>query len=222
MDIDAADRLRLGVLAGLSALALTAGVTWWSAHAPTTGPSVPRASQDAAPGGAASGLAADADAPGSGLRRGLFRRTVVLDAATGRVIAESGTVRSFLVDPATGQIVSGQGSPVAGDGGPRGGAGQFGGTVWQARLKVSPGLPPQRRVVTVAGGPHLLQYRCGGPGGHLVLEVRSGRSESRRVRCDGSLATLWVNPTGGRVGVALAAPGGAPVVVEAQLAALFP
>ncbi|MEO3776216.1 hypothetical protein ABGB16_05025 [Micromonospora sp. B11E3] len=222
MDIDVADRLRAGVLAGLSALALTAGVTWWRGHAPTTGPSVPRASQDAVPGGAASGLAADADAPGSGLRRGLFRRTVVLDAATGRVIAQSGTVRPFLVDPATGQAVSGQGGAVAGDGGPRGGAGQSGRTVWQAQLKVSPGLPPQRRVVATRGGPHLLQYRCVGPGGHLVLKVGSGRSESRRVRCDGALAALWVNPADGRVRVDLDARGRAPVVVEAQLAALFP
>ncbi|MDI5940179.1 hypothetical protein QLR68_18940 [Micromonospora sp. DH15] len=102
------------------------------------------------------------------------RRAVVLDGPTGRVLA----------DDASGSVPYDRGGDLGGFG-----------TLWQARLTLRPGLPPQQRAVPAAGSrPHLLQARC----------------TSATVLLDGGRKLRFV----------LAASGDAPVVVDARLAAL--
>ncbi|MFI6161869.1 hypothetical protein [Micromonospora haikouensis] len=127
------------------------------------------------------------------------RRAVVLDGPTGRVLA----------DDASGSVPYDRGGDLGGFG-----------TLWQARLTLRPGLPPQQRAVPAAGSrPHLLQARCTGPGELVLVAFPFGQRESHRVACDGSSTTVLLDG-GKKLRFVLAASGDAPVVVDARLAAL--
>ncbi|MFF3852025.1 hypothetical protein [Micromonospora sp. NPDC002575] len=128
------------------------------------------------------------------------RRTVVLDGPTGRV----------LTDDAGGPVPYDRGGDLGGFG-----------TLWQARLTLRPGLPPQQRAVPAAGSrPHLLQARCAGPGELLLVAFPFGKRETRRVPCGGSAASVLLDGGKRQLRFVLAASGDAPVVVDARLAAL--
>ncbi|KIR62740.1 MULTISPECIES: hypothetical protein [Micromonospora] len=127
------------------------------------------------------------------------RRAVVLDGPTGQVLA----------DDASGSVPYDRGGDLGGFG-----------TLWQARLTLRPGMPPQQRAVPAAGSrPHLLQARCTGPGELLLVAFPFGQRESHRVACDGSSATVLLDG-GKKLRFVLAVSGDAPVVVDARLAAL--
>ncbi|MFC8849432.1 MULTISPECIES: hypothetical protein [unclassified Micromonospora] len=207
------DRLRGGVLAGLAVLVVVAGGAWWRAAAPTVGPT----------GGPSRPSGVDAvlvRPPSGGTDSG---GTFFVDAATGRTfVVDPAAGRTVVIDAATARVLT-QHPAVAG---PREGEGLGGdvggfGSLWEARLTLRPGLPPQQRTVTAAGSrPHLLQHRCVGAGELLLTTVRSGRRESRRVACDGSVASVWLYGGTGPIRIAFAASGGTPIVVDARLAAL--
>ncbi len=213
------DRLRGGVLAGLAVVLVVAGGAWWRAAAPsiepTGGPDRSSAMDvmdsvaavDSVPTGRETHRVAPGDSPqffvvdpanGQVVFRSP-RRSVVLDGPTGRVLA----------DDASGSVPTDRGGDLAGFG-----------TLWQARLTLRPGLPPQQRAVPAAGSrPHLLQARCTGPGELLLVAFPFGQRESHRVACDGSSATVLLDG-GKKLRFVLAVSGDAPVVVDARLAAL--
>ncbi|MBB5823959.1 hypothetical protein [Micromonospora carbonacea] len=240
-----AGRLRGGVLAGLAVLLVVAGGAWWRAAAPgidpTGGPARPSA-VDGADGtdGVGSGDSADsgdgggarpgqdvgparAASPGRPTGRETYRVTpgaaphVIVDSATGQVVFSSPR-RTVVLDGPTGRVLTDDtGGSVPFD---RGGDPAGFGTLWQARLTLRPGLPPQQRVVPAASSrPHLLQARCTGPGELLLVAFPFGRRETHRVACDGSSATVLLDG-GKKLRFVLAASGDAPVVVDARLAAL--
>ncbi|MEV5820760.1 hypothetical protein ACFYMB_22775 [Micromonospora haikouensis] len=209
------DRLRGGVLAGLAVLLVVAGGAWWRGAAPridpTGGPDRSSAvdpvdAVDSVPTGRETGRVVPGDSP-----------HVVVDSANGRVIFRSPR-RAVVLDGPTGQVLAddASGSVPYDRGGDLGGFG----TLWQARLTLRPGLPPQQRAVPAAGSrPHLLQARCTGPGELVLVAFPFGQRESHRVACDGSSATVLLDG-GKKLRFVLAASGDAPVVVDARLAAL--
>ncbi|MFF3864325.1 hypothetical protein [Micromonospora sp. NPDC001898] len=218
---DVVDRLRGGGLALLGVLVVAVGAEWWRAVAPAVGPT----------GGPASASGTDERrGPGDGTRRtgsgapsGDPGRVSRGDAPLVVTVDPAGRVRSNLVviDPPTGRVIERYDAGTGYGESPDGGLGGVTGTVWQDRLTLRPGQPSQRRVVEVTTRVHLVQYRCVGPGQLLLVTVRSGHRDSRRVTCDGSLATTL---SGGnspiRIELAAVAPGIAPIVVDARVAAL--
>ncbi|WP_141722192.1 hypothetical protein [Micromonospora haikouensis] len=216
------DRLRGGVLAGLAVLLVVAGGAWWRGAAPridpTGGPD--RSSDMDAVGAVDSVDAVDSVPTGRETVRvapGDSPQFFVVDPANGRVVFRSPR-RAVVLDGPTGRVLAddASGSVSYDRGGDLGGFG----TLWQARLTLRPGLPPQQRAVPAAGSrPHLLQARCTGLGELVLVAFPFGQRESHRVACDGSSATVLLD--GGRkLRFVLAASGDAPVVVDARLAAL--
>ncbi|WP_431905207.1 hypothetical protein [Micromonospora carbonacea] len=240
-----AGRLRGGVLAGLAVLLVVAGNAWWRAAAPdidpTGGPARPSAvdgadstdgvgSGDSADSGDGGGARPGQDvgparpaSPGRPTGRETYRVApgaavhVVVDSATGQVVFSSPR-RTVVLDGPTGRVLTDDtGGSVPFD---RGGDLAGSGTLWQARLTLRPGLPPQQRVVPAASSrPHLLQARCTGPGELLLVAFPFGQRETHRVACDGSSASVLLDG-GKKLRFVLAASGDAPVVVDARLAAL--
>lgn len=196
------DRARGAGLVVLVVLALVAGAGWW---------------RDAVPGGATGTDGPGAGQPAADSRRaGESSRSRAVDPVTGA--AAAGASRIVVVEPRTGGVIV----QFDGDRGPYGDLARFVDPLWEARLVVRPGQPPQRRAVTPAGPrTHLLRYRCVGAGRLLLVTVRSGRAENRRVTCDGRADTISLRRLTDPIRVELAADaGGPPVVADVRLWAL--
>ncbi|SCF35282.1 hypothetical protein [Micromonospora mirobrigensis] len=191
MDADGEDRLRAGVLAGLTVAALVAGGLWWRAAAPQTGPV---AGTD--PAGLMVGVEPTSPAGSeSAAYRSSLRVTLAPEGAVGSV--EVGPTVDRPADfPLPGAIWS-----VAREGiGPEAGL--------NAEVQPAEGVRYRLR----------LRWRCTGPG-QLVVAVSGALSGERQpsTACDGRVRSAELIGAGVPARIMLSTVDMAPVEVDAEL-----
>ncbi|MFC3503157.1 hypothetical protein ACFOOK_19560 [Micromonospora krabiensis] len=198
---EAGDRLRAGILAGATALALVVGGWWWQASAPFTGP---------APG-----------APQSSAERSA--RLVPTDSDNGAVFrVDPSTGAAFRVDRGSAE------APGNVDGRRRGADAveaelpHLPRTHWREQTALSPQRGVTRQAQTTDGAHYELQHSCVGSG-DLRITVYGSRSAGQdqfQVECDGSLTGVTLVGSGDPLRISLTTADDRPIRVEAQLVAL--
>ncbi|MEV4809271.1 hypothetical protein [Micromonospora avicenniae] len=250
MDVRTQDRMRGGVLAGLTVLTVVVGGWWWRANAPADGTSLglpvsSPALAARAPGAAppVAGLTAPAALgvplvpAGSGTGR-----VAVVDPATGVALrvdpgsryvfrVEDGS--AVRVDPETGAAHpldqgwgAGRVQPLPGPNGQWGSGEQGGGlsrypnTLWRERTLIAPERSVIRQVNGRPDDPYLFEYLCTGSSG-LIVTIKGGQSaDDLRPICDGQVRRSLLIAVGGPLRVEVGPLDAEPVRVQMQLAAV--
>ncbi|MET7748507.1 hypothetical protein [Micromonospora sp. NPDC005367] len=246
MDVRARDRLRGGVLVGLTVLALVAGGSWWRANAPVDERSLGLAVSLPGLAARAPGVAPPVAGLAAPLALGVplvpprsgARQVAVVDPATGvavRVdpgsryvfrVEEDGS--AFRIDPETGAAYPLDQGWGTGEVQPRPGpSGQWGSgelsrypnTLWRERTLIAPERSLIRQVNGRPDDPYLFEYLCTGSSG-LIVTIKGSQSVDLRPICDGQVRRSLLIAVGGPLRVEVGPLGAEPVRVQMQLAAV--
>lgn len=169
------ERVRTALLAGLTVAALAVGGWWWQGSAPVLGQAGPSPSPSASASPS--------------------RAVVLLDPATGQVLASVAPEDAVIVHRAPGE------PPIQGDAVRE---------LWHERSHLEPTGPPRARRSSASGDTrYLLSVRCTGPGA-VVVEVFAAwyNPSPRNVRCGEGGQTSVLEGTGGPLLVRFSAVDG--------------